>query len=84
MQRSRPATKQPGWVSLALHLALWVAPALLVPLVLGLAVDSLAATAPWGALAGVVAGSSFALIIVLYKVKTLYGTVAPPDESEQR
>jgi F0F1-type ATP synthase assembly protein I len=53
---------------------------LLLPLVLGLAVDSIAGTAPWGTLTGVVAGSSFALIVVLYKVKALYGTTAPPDD----
>jgi len=80
VQRGGPASKQPGWVRQALHLALWITPALLLPLVLGLAVDSLAGTAPWGTLFGVVAGSSFALIIVLYQVKALYGTTAPPDD----
>ena len=63
-----------------MHLALWITPALLLPLFLGLVVDSLAGTAPLGTLIGVVAGTFFALIIVLYKVRALYGTTAPPDD----
>ncbi len=83
MQRRDPASKQPEWVRLALHLALWVLPALLIPLVLGVLIDSLIGTSPWGALFGVLAGSAIALIIVLFKVKALYGTTAPPDDFKQ-
>ncbi|RME83891.1 MAG: AtpZ/AtpI family protein [Caldilineae bacterium] len=84
MQQRQNAKKHPEWVRLAIQLSIWVALALFGPLLLGLTVDTVLGTAPWGLLGGMVFGMTVALILLFRSIQSRYLALAPPETEEEK
>lgn len=77
MPQQQNATKRPDWVQLALRLALWMIPALVAPLLLGIAIDILIGSSPWGLLVGLAAGMLSGTYIITRTIQVRFQALAP-------
>ena len=82
MQQHLNATKRPNWMHMAVRLAVFVALALLVPLILGIVLDYVTGRSPIFMLMGMVTGMLIALAIVLRTIQNRLIVLAPSADTE--
>lgn len=80
MPQQQNATKRPEWVQLALRLALWMIPALVAPLLLGIAVDIFIGSSPWGLLFGLATGMFLGTYIIIRTIRVRFQALAPDSD----
>ncbi len=85
MPQRQHATKHPAWMRLAIRLAVWVAPVLVTPLLLGILLDTSTPTAPWGLLCGLTTGITLGALIIIRTIHAQFQALAPdPEDAKER